>query len=160
MKNTVFNRMSSKLLYSCLIEGVKRKDKELIQCVLEVIDYDQRIKFSEKAYKQEKTTVALKTAAELGVSRCMGSLDDDTTDFYLILGVVRINKKDYLISCPESELLFDDKEDVCWIPLEENFYEIKHENGEEVFENITDEEKIDMVFKKFQEEYPIYFYKE
>lgn len=70
-------------------------------------------------------------------------VDDDGNDVrFEILDVVTMDEKEYLVVLPIDE------EDAGVLILE-----IKQEDGEEVYDTVTDDEEAEKVFKKFQEEY-------
>ena len=70
-------------------------------------------------------------------------VDDDGKDVrFEILDVVTMDEKEYLVVLPI------DDEDAGVLILE-----IKQEDGEEVYDTVTDEEEAEKVFQKFQEEY-------
>lgn len=70
-------------------------------------------------------------------------VDDDGKDVrFEILDVITLDEKEYLVVLPVDE------EDAGVLILE-----IKQEDGEEVYDTVTDDEEAEKVFKKFQEEY-------
>ena len=70
-------------------------------------------------------------------------VDDDGNDVrFEILDVVTMDEKEYLVVLPIDE------EDAGVLILE-----IKQEDGEEVYDTVTDDEEAEKVFNKFQEEY-------
>lgn len=70
-------------------------------------------------------------------------VDDDGNDVrFEILDVVTLDEKEYLVVLP-----VDETEGGVLI------LEIKQEDGEEVYDTVTDDEEAEKVFKKFQEEY-------
>ena len=70
-------------------------------------------------------------------------VDDDGNDVrFEILDVVTLEDKEYLVVLP-----VDDVDSGVLI------LEIKQEDGEEVYDTVTDDEEAEKVFKKFQEEY-------
>ena len=70
-------------------------------------------------------------------------VDDEGNDVrFEILDVVTLDEKEYLVVLP-----VDDVDSGVLI------LEIKQENGEEVYDTVTDDEEAEKVFNKFQEEY-------
>lgn len=70
-------------------------------------------------------------------------VDDEGNDVrFEILDVVTLDEKEYLVVLPIDEV------DSGVLILE-----IKQEDGEEVYDTVTDDEEAEKVFKKFQEEY-------
>lgn len=70
-------------------------------------------------------------------------VDDEGKDVrFEILDVVTLDEKEYLVVLPIDE------EDAGVLILE-----IKQEDGEEVYDTVTDENEAEKVFNKFQEEY-------
>ena len=70
-------------------------------------------------------------------------VDDDGNDVrFEILDVVTLDEKEYLVVLP-----VDETEGGVLI------LEIKQEDGEEVYDTVTDDEEAEKVFAKFQEEY-------
>lgn len=70
-------------------------------------------------------------------------VDDEGNDVrFEILDVVTLEEKEYLVVLPIDEV------DSGVLILE-----IKQEDGEEVYDTVTDDEEAEKVFKKFQEEY-------
>ena len=70
-------------------------------------------------------------------------VDDEGNDVrFEILDVVTMDEKEYLVVLPVDET------DSGVLILE-----IKQEDGEEVYDTVTDDEEAEKVFKKFQEEY-------
>ena len=70
-------------------------------------------------------------------------VDDEGNDVrFEILDVVTLDEKEYLVVLP-----IDEVESGVLI------LEIKQEDGEEVYDTVTDDEEAEKVFKKFQEEY-------
>ena len=70
-------------------------------------------------------------------------VDDEGNDVrFEILDVVTLDEKEYLVVLPIDEV------DSGVLILE-----IKQEDGEEVYDTVTDDEEAERVFKKFQEEY-------
>ena len=70
-------------------------------------------------------------------------VDDEGNDVrFEILDVVTLDEKEYLVVLPVDEV------DSGVLILE-----IKQEDGEEVYDTVTDYEEAEKVFKKFQEEY-------
>ena len=70
-------------------------------------------------------------------------VDDEGNDVrFEILDVVTLDEKEYLVVLP-----VDETEGGVLI------LEIKQEDGEEVYDTVTDDEEAEKVFKKFQEEY-------
>ena len=70
-------------------------------------------------------------------------VDDEGNDVrFEILDVVTLDEKEYLVVLPVDET------DSGVLILE-----IKQEDGEEVYDTVTDDEEAEKVFKKFQEEY-------
>lgn len=70
-------------------------------------------------------------------------VDDEGKDVrFEILDVVTLDEKEYLVVLPVDEI------DSGVLILE-----IKQEDGEEVYDTVTDDEEAERVFAKFQEEY-------
>ena len=70
-------------------------------------------------------------------------VDDEGNDVrFEILDVITLDEKEYLVVLPIDEV------DSGVLILE-----IKQEDGEEVYDTVTDDEEAEKVFKKFQEEY-------
>lgn len=70
-------------------------------------------------------------------------VDDEGKDVrFEILDVVTLDEKEYLVVLPVDEV------DSGVLILE-----IKQENGEEVYDTVTDDAEAERVFNKFQEEY-------
>ena len=70
-------------------------------------------------------------------------VDDEGNDVrFEILDVITLDEKEYLVVLPIDEV------DSGVLILE-----IKQEDGEEVYDTVTDDEEAERVFKKFQEEY-------
>ena len=70
-------------------------------------------------------------------------VDEDGKDVkFEILDVITMDEKEYLVVLPVEN------EDSGVLILE-----IKQEDGEEVYDTVTDDEEADKVFKKFQAEY-------
>ena len=70
-------------------------------------------------------------------------VDDEGNDVkFEVLDVVTLDEKEYLVVLPVEE------EDSGVLILE-----IKQEDGEEVYDTVTDDAEAEKVFKKFQEEY-------
>lgn len=77
-------------------------------------------------------------------------VDEDGKDVqFEILDVVTLEEKEYLVVLPVDEDS-EEKEEAGVLVLE-----IKQEDGEEVYDTVTDEEEAERVFNLFQEQYDI-----
>ena len=73
-------------------------------------------------------------------------VDEEGNDVkFEILDVISMDNKEYLVVLPIDESEDEDKEGVLIL-------EIKEEDGEEVYDTVTDEAEAEKVFEKFQEE--------
>lgn len=73
-------------------------------------------------------------------------VDEEGNDVrFEILDVITMDEKEYLVVLPVDEI--DEGEEQGVLILE-----IKQEDGEEVYDTVTDDEEAEKVFKKFQED--------